>query len=76
VAPEAKARACCQGLDVDCHVMADQPSGLGQTCRRHVDCEPGLLCAEVPEIPVNFCVCPGPAPTVTQCDRYRTGVLP
>lgn len=43
--PEVHARACCEGLDVDCRewpFLSD--SARGMICARHEDCELGLVC--------------------------------
>jgi hypothetical protein len=78
VRPEAKARACCAGLDVDCHAVSDGPSALGQICRRHLDCETGLLCVAPEQLPwstreisMAVCTCPGAVPNLTACVRER-----
>jgi hypothetical protein len=63
---EARARACCDGLPgFDCRgwpYPSDGPPGA--ICARHLDCQPGLLCAA----PANgsgygICACPGVAPS-------------
>jgi hypothetical protein len=64
VAPEAKARACCLGLDIDCRPWPfDAGSGPGELCARHDDCQPGLLCKALPEERrFGLCTCPERAP--------------
>lgn len=60
VAPEAKAKACCLGRDIDCRSWPfDAGSAPGELCARHEDCEPGLLCKTLPEERrFGLCMCP------------------
>jgi hypothetical protein len=64
VAPEAKAQACCLGLEIDCRPWPfEQSSGPGELCARHDDCEAGLLCKTLAEERrFGVCSCPERTP--------------
>jgi len=75
VEPEAKARACCLDLDVDCRTTADEALGEpGQVCARHADCEDGLACVDDPSSETKLCACPGAIPQLNGCNLPRVEV--
>jgi len=75
VEPEAKARACCLDLEVDCRTTADEALGApGQVCARHADCEDGLACVDDAGSTIKVCACPGSIPQLTGCNLPRLEV--